>query len=104
MKYFILLLVFGLAIGACKKDDVLSDAARVSQELQRATGSATDVVVFVYNTSQALQGQSTGLVIEGDYVIVDQVHYNLGRLVSYRYFPPANASLKPALRLYFWLD
>lgn len=96
----ILLLIFPL-FGSCKKDDILSDATRITQEIQRITNSNTDITVRVYNTSQALQGETTGLVIDGDFVVVNQVHYNLGRLASYRYIASTGTGVKPTLLLYF---
>ena len=101
MKSLFLVLLSLSLLGSCKKDDVLSDATRVTQEIQRVTNSNTDITVRVYNTAQALQGEATGLVIDGDFVVVNQVHYNLGRLASYRYIASTGTGIKPTLLLYF---
>lgn len=61
MKSFLLLLLSLSLLISCKKDDIPSEATRITQEIQRVTNSNTDIVVRVYNTSQALQGETTGL-------------------------------------------
>jgi len=101
MKNILLLLASLFLLSSCKKDEVQSDATRVIQEIQRVTNSNTDITVRVYNTSLALQGETVGLVINGDFVVVNQVNYNLGRLASYRFIPPTGTGVKPTLLLYF---
>jgi hypothetical protein len=101
MKYLLTLLLSLSLLVSCNKDSVMSDATRVTQEIQRVTNSNPDITVRVYNTAQALQGETTGLVIDGDFVVVNQVHYNLGRLASYRYLASTTTGGKPALLLYF---
>ncbi|MBO0953335.1 hypothetical protein [Fibrella forsythiae] len=101
MRPLLVILLSLSLLSACKKEEVVSEAVRIRQEIQRVTGSNTDMVVRAYTTAQALQGEANSLQIEEDFVVINQVHYNLARLVSYRYFPAGNGALRPALNLYF---
>ena len=99
LKTRLLLFIFlaSFFFSACQKDDVLSDGEKVANELKsKYVGNVFSIVAYSNrNTTVTFDSK---LNINGIFLTVGNITYNLDKMISYRY----NNSNGPAtLELFF---